>query len=308
MNGMSGPSAAGCAGVRELVVWYPTADLSQDERRLIDGHAGSCEACADLLRFAAEVRSVVAAAAVHPAAAALVQFAEDPGAMAAADRARVEEHLVGCARCAQERAILETVERDDLEPARAPRRPAAAAERAPAPSALRALWDRLAGSILEPAPAAAYLAVAVIAVAVLIGRPGREIEAPGSGSLVEGVVLLSDTAPGVRGAPAPGPAPALAPQIDGERTQLLLLELTNLETPPRAADRYQVLVTPEGSSAPAWKGEVLGAAFGETYSLGLVLAAGTLGPGRYEVAVIAPGGETIFRSALIAGRSAVGQR
>jgi hypothetical protein len=287
--------AESCDGVRELVVWHPTAVLDEGERRRVETHVATCAACADLLRFASEIQGAVAAeAAVHPEAEALVRFAEDRAALDAGERARLAAHVAGCRRCAEEVAILGAVDRDEStaglrrEPSRSP---AGAGLAAP----FRAVWDRLAATLLRPVPAAVYLAAAAVAIAVVVTQPGGDGVAPRPGSRVDGVVLLPGETSGSRGAPRDAPP---VPRSAGARTQFLLLELTDLEAAPRAGERYGVVVTPEGSAAPAWEGDVVGEAFTDTYSLGLVLEAGTLAPGRYDVSVVAPGGETIYRSPL----------
>jgi hypothetical protein len=101
----------------------------------------------------------------------------------------------------------------------------------------------------------------------------------------------------MRGAGVPDAGMA---EISAARDQMLLIELTALDAPPAADDRYLVELTPAGEEgAPvAWRDDVRGASFADSYALGLVIGGGTLAPGTYQVSVRDPGGRIVYRSIL----------
>ena len=286
-----------CDAVRELVAWYPTGELTMEQRSQVEEHAAACPACAERLRFA---RSLAAAAPtcaeIHPEPDMLVTFVENAQELPAQERARIQEHLGICRQCAREAEILRGLE-----------------ERA---GVLERMWNALAASVLRPLPAAGYLALATAAVVlwvIRVGGPGPETRAPESGppastpaapaasgtsarSFAGGVLLLPGETGAQRGEPQPG---AEVPTWDSARAQLLLVEFTDLETPPAPGDVFRVRVSDAASGAVVWETAVAAEAFVENYTIGLMLAPGTLPPGRHQVSVRGPDEREIFRSTLM---------
>lgn len=312
MNGTEGRADVDCGDVRELVSWYPTQDLSKEERQRVEEHVAACPSCSDLLRFAADLKEhQLAVKPSHPDPDNLVAYAEDPDSISPDERSRIEEHLPVCAECRHEKTILETVDRvtsgdaplpETAKARSGPKLRLALVER------LRNLWDSLVGTLLRPIPAAAYLTVAVCAVLILLVRPAGEREPmtqPGAregitartDAVIESVVILYDRNGDLRGGLVEATRPI--PTMDSGRGQFLLLEFTNLEISPQAEGLYQVKVAEEGSAKSFWQGIVKGESFIENYTLGLWLEPKTLEPGRYVVSVLNPADELIFRSNLI---------
>ncbi len=297
-------SADCCDDLSELVAWYPNGSLEVEERRRVEAHVATCAACADILQFATATREVtVALATAHPEPEQLVAFAEDALAIAAAPRADLHAHLAICDCCATELATLQQIDRLDASNQLAGSDSAEGADSAVPTSrqlvgGLRDWWSRLLAAAAQPAPAI-YLAGAAAVILVLLLQPGDRLElsAPGgSGGLVSGVVLLPDDGGTLRGGEVTA---APLTEIDGEQPPILLLELTNLITPPPPDDLYRIVITGATSSNPVWNGVARGAVFEQTYTLCLMLEPGTLAVGQYRIAVLDPDGTPVYRAPLV---------
>jgi len=294
----------GCEGIRDLIVWYPGTDLDPDERKRVEEHTASCGSCAELLGFATSMKKdLMAERSWHPKPEMLVRFVENRDEVDPSERSAIEDHLSVCQDCSEEAEILETVGKDI-----AVQDSVVARSRAAKPSVgtalgtrLRSFWDSLTGSLLRPVPAAVYLAVAVCALALLLGPPGWRPSWKGTelrpslrnGTTVGAVTLLPDESGRVRGGPDQSEP---LPMIDAGKAQFLLLEFTGLDSPPLPADEYRVEIIPEGSTVPAWVGSVRGEEFVDDYTLCLMLEPKTLKTGRYSVSVTRPDQKVIFRS------------
>ena len=281
----------------------------------MEEHLPACPSCREVLDFAAGFkRSLDAQASAHPAAEALVRYGEDASRLALQERLFIESHLERCDECARELSTLREVEADlareqgpaDAAGARPPARGRESLSR------LRVWWDSLAGTLLRPAPAAAYLLAAVV-LAVIVVRPAgqRFLIGPSSRTqadapLVGGVTLLPNAGGGERGGAAESaPAPL---RVDRSAQTCLLLELPDLEpstsggpigeTPIDAGSPYRVEMIPIGSSHPIWTGVVRGSAFRDNRTLCLTIPAGTLQPGSYSIRVKSPEGKAMFDSAI----------
>ncbi|MBM3286869.1 MAG: zf-HC2 domain-containing protein [Candidatus Eisenbacteria bacterium] len=298
-----------CAAIEGLLVWYPTSTLTADERARVEDHVAGCGPCADLLRFAASLKDRLAeASSMHPAPELLVRFVEQSDDLPLTERALVETHIAGCAECMRESEILRAVDRD-LAPAgeRSESKTGRASGLSLAGTRFRGLWEALAGTLLRPVPAAVYLtATAALALVLLSGvdRPSERFpgtHAPPADAaprgLVDGVVLLPSDLGAVRG---PQGVDDDAPSVDTSCDQFLLLELTDLEAPPRSGTLYDVAITRAGGSSPEWTGQVDGLAFAENYSVCILLEAGSLRPGDYVVTLATPSGDLLYRSTMAA--------
>ena len=162
-----------CGEIQELITWYPGGTLDEEESGRVEKHTAECPTCHDLMRFASEFKEVLQEQySPHPAADALVCFAESRAALDPKQRSIIERHLAGCKECQEQVSILEEVERTYSEEQAAdasahyPREIPVGATSGP-----RGLWESLKASILRPVPAAVYLAVAVLAVGLLLLRP-----------------------------------------------------------------------------------------------------------------------------------------
>jgi len=276
-----------CTAIRELIAWVPTGELSMDERRLVEEHVASCEACAESLRFAQEMKSALGSAiTLHPEPDVLVQFVEDADGLTPDERRHVERHLEFCRECRREVAILRRLERE--------------------PSAIERLWQWASASVLQPLPAAGYLAAAVVAVLLLAVRPGGdgghlpsmtpEVASPGARSFAGPVLLLQGAPRAQRGEVQPE---VELPVWQGDREQLLLIEFVDLGAPPAPEDRFTVRIESAESGEPVWEQDVRAESFIDNYTLGLVLAPGSVPAGRQRVIVQGPKGAEVFRAELI---------
>ena len=278
-----------CDRVRELIAWYPTEVLDQNERRLVDAHIAECADCAGMLEFTSGFKaSLFENISEHPDAETLVSFIEDRNAVDSDQRAAIELHVELCPECRELAAKLREVE-DALTDHTGPalRHPSAARERP------RRLWDIIIGGIFKPVPAAVYLVIAVAAVGALVLRPGGD----GVPGVVDRAVVLPDETDHVRG--LSGEETEFT-RIDAARQQFLLLELTGLEVPPQADAEYMVAINEEETGDAAFRTAVKGSVFAGSYTIYLLLPAGTLEPGNYAVAVTAPDRSVVFRSKLAA--------
>lgn len=297
------PGKTGCSEIRALIPWMPTDSLSDSERDRVEKHARSCQACAERLAFAADFESHARELPDwHPEDESLVMFAEAPGRLGGRARRRLESHLAGCAVCSDCLEVLRTVEADDPERSSDLAISRAAASGASTRGRWGRLWEILAGGVLRPAPAAAYLAVAVLACVLLIvndigdrvSDPGGISATPPDGAWIGSAILLADDGGQARsGAEAAG----VLFTADGQARQSILIEFTRLAGPPEAEGLYEIQISPEGGSA-VWSSSVRGKTFADNYTLTLLLEPATLEPGDYRVEVLAPGGGPIFSSPL----------
>ncbi len=295
----------GCEGIQDLIPWYPTSVLAPEERQRVEEHLAGCPACADLLAFSADLKDLLREKhSRHPEPNLLVGFVEDRAGLAPEQRTFVEDHLCVCAECREQVEILQEVEagladEDALAPARG--RPVTASPGIRA--RLRAFWESVTAGPLQPVPAAVYLAAALIAIGLHLFPTGEGSDRDaaidsdlrlGPGGLA-GVVILPDETSRVRGSLG---APVEATQVSGDQRQFLLLELTNLDTPPAPDDIFTVVVLSDPAGQAALTEQIAGRAFLANYTICLELAGGALAPGDYLVRVTDPAGETVYRSLL----------
>jgi hypothetical protein len=312
MSDFDSKNERACEEIQELIAWYPGGTLNDDERSIVEKHSAECPVCSDFLHFASEFKEILKERhSPHPAADALVCFAENRAAMDPEQRSVIEKHLAACEDCKDQLAILEEVERTYSQEQAAA---ASVSDMRKIPvgarSRLRGFWDSLKGSILRPVPAAVYLAVAVLAVGLHLLRPdwmpggigdreSGEIglytgDGPFPG-VVGGIVILPDEMGRMR---QPGTEEPAGTRIGAGRAHFLLLELTGLEAPPSPEDIYTVELAREGSAEPVFEVEVPGRIFQENYTLCLSLEETALAPGNYVVRVIGPRGKTVYRSSF----------
>lgn len=277
-----------CADVRELVPWYPSGTLAGDERRRVEQHASACEACRALLDFSEEIReSMRAVRTAHPSPEVLVDFVERSSGLSGRERDAVETHIMVCASCREQAEALERLEREDVRVVSAPHTPR-----------LARFWDSLKRGVLSPVPAAIYLIAAIAAVVSVFVLPGGN-EHPTRIGNVGGVVIVADEGDRVRQALQ---TPSAGTTIDATSTHLLLLELTELQSPPGDQDAYTVSFLPEGGEAPAFSTTVAGATFRDNYTIGVILRPGDLDAGDYLVTVTGPAGALVFHSSVTVKR------
>jgi hypothetical protein len=294
----NGGGGGGCRqGIRELVVWAGGPALTADERRRVETHAADCPECAELLSFAEEMGRAARAAreatapGTHPAPEALVAWVEAPESVAATERTEIESHVAACDACTEEARILARVEAEPAAAGAKGAEPRAERPR-PRPESPVVRWlERLRGSLLAPVPAAAYLAIAVLAVGLLVRGP--DVPAP-DGRITE-PILLGDSRSTVR-----GDVEALPPPVfDRERPRPLLLELTGLAATPAAEAEYDVRIATAGPEPRTlWQESIRGAEFRETFSLVVRPDPRALRPGPAEIRVVGPDGEAVFEARL----------
>jgi len=273
-----------CADVRELVPWYPSGTLAEDERRRVEQHASACEACRALLDFSQEMReSMRAVRTAHPSPEALVNFVERSSDLSGRERDAIETHIMVCASCREQAELVERLDREDTRTAPPQQAPGFAR-----------FWDWLKRGLLSPVPAAIYLVAAIAAVVSVFVLPGVH-ERPTRVGTVDGVVIVPDEGDRVRQALQ---EPGAGTTIDAASTHLLLLELTELESPPGDEDAYTVSFLPKGGQAPAFSASVAGATFRDNYTIGVTLRPGVLAVGDYVVTVTDPAGVRVFHSTV----------
>lgn len=286
---MKSPADEVCKRIRELVAWYPTGTLTTEDRARVRNHARTCESCAEALAFAIGLQADLVRGD-HPAEESLVRFVDDRGSLSDGERIGIEKHLACCEQCRQEESILALVNGEET------RQPHLRPVRAPASGRFQRLWDRAAGSLLRPVLAAAYLTAAIVAIIALVARHDNVSDRPSApivGSSAGEVVLLSDAVGERRG--LEGPEAEIPILAEGE-TRCLLLEFTNLESPPRPEDNYAIRVLSAESNEELWRGDVTGEEFLSNYTLYLFLEPHLMSRGEYRVTVTNPQGEVIFRS------------
>jgi anti-sigma factor RsiW len=295
-----------------LIAWFPSSALDQQQRSRVQRHVAGCSACADLLGFACQIKDRLRERqSVHPQADVLVDFVENKRGLEPQECALLEEHLADCSECKRQVEMLQVVQDEltaaDASPAAAGR---AVAGRSGRVSSKGAFWSALAARLLSPAPAAVYLALAVVALGLHLVRTPRDAVEP-SGQVagarglpagrglatgaVSGAIILPDESDRVRQPPATARSTV---RIASDEPQILLLELTGLESPPLADALYTVEVLGEGLREPVLTAGIAGRAFQENYTLCLPLAASALAAGRYVVRIVTPEGLVIFRSTL----------
>lgn len=152
---MSGPEGVGHRDrIAPLIPWYVNGTLDDRERAEVSRHLLECADCRSLLEVATRQRETAPAGehadhALHVHSRILVRYAEDPAAFDAQARVEIEDRLAACSTCRDALALLHGVERQiALEQA---------GQAAPAPSWNERAFRWLAGSLLRPAPALAYL-------------------------------------------------------------------------------------------------------------------------------------------------------
>lgn len=285
-----------CEAVRLLIPWIaanPDA-AALTEREEVEAHVAACEECAEQLAFAMRLAEEPAPADWHPEAASLTDYADAPHRLGAAARARLEAHLGTCPACAESVAALRAI---------------APPQTGEHPGLLARWWQILAGGVLRPIPAAAYLAAAVAAGALLITTHRSGDGPPGPGQAGDAPAWLGSPHILVDGSgidrSASGEAVATDPTGAGVTVragarQLLLVEFTNLMAPPSPEALYRVRVQPAETDEVVWTSPVPGRAFAENYTLSLMLEPGTLSPGRYRIQVTSPEEEVVFTSGFSA--------
>jgi hypothetical protein len=168
--------------VEELVPWFDGGDLSPGERERVERHISTCADCRGLLEQARLQRDHLARHSMadtlaHVDPVLLTEFAEHPARLDAQTREWIEGKLEECAACQEAYASLLAVN--------------AALDRraAPAPAPAARAWAWLAGSVLRPAPALAYLLLlAVVAPALILSD--RRVGAPAT---LAPIVVVPDT-------------------------------------------------------------------------------------------------------------------
>lgn len=303
MDNRSNRSETGCGTIQELIVWSPGERLAEDERRRVAEHTSGCSECADLWRFAQDLKErAVTTGALHPDAESLVLLSENSDLLSEERRAALRDHLETCSECSNKMEILQEVDSyeiaDDHRAGQTVSHGAAAGDRGePGQSGtfLALLWDKLSAGLLRPAPAALYLAVAVVAViALLSGRGPAPPEMIENGSLPP-VSILADETGTLRDVDSRERAVVA---VDGSQSQFLLLELMNLREQPADDELFSVIVTRDGGEDPVMTATTEGRAIRDTYTIGLTVEANALRPGLHTVAVLDSDGTEVFRSHL----------
>jgi anti-sigma factor ChrR (cupin superfamily) len=302
-------TAACDSELRQLLVWYPTATLSNQERAQVEEHVSQCAQCAELLHFVAQVESTVLAdAAAHPSANELVRYTDVSTSMDDHDQVRIGQHLEICAECAREAEILCTVDQDWQ--ARQPRRAGPAAPPIPSEAHVagsaeervvmldrqaspRYTWPRRCFDLaVRPAAAAVYLLAAMVLLVLLVIRPGASDRVE---TRIDSIVVLSDASVPLRGLP---PRKTI---IEARYTNRLLLELTNLDHHPGEDDLFVVRIVTDQAEHAAWTAEVRGRDLARDYAMLLTLPAWSLAPGIYTVETVEVSGtneERVFCSSI----------
>ncbi len=289
-----------CEELRDLIAWYPGGSLSLGERNRVDEHLDRCEECADLLRFAEALgKRMKESEAQHPEADALVAFVENPATQSIETRDDLKRHLERCPGCSDITEILGNIDRD-LEKQAASKRTTAASARSvdDRPSRRRSYGSML----LHPASAAVYLAIAILAIALHL-IPGESIQSPfrqdplSSGTeAVHGVIVVPNEMDRQRAA---SEQERVNIHIKTERTNVLLLEFTTLESAPNPEQEYIVEIIRGGDETPVLRELIFGRAFLDNYTLSLTLDVGTCVPGEYRLLVSPRGDKPFYRSTLI---------
>lgn len=254
--------------IEELIPWVANGTASEEERRSLEGHLPSCEACRALLdqaRALAEPDIDKGDLPGHPPAALLIEMADAPDRIPQEARARLEQHLRSCPACESALAAAEAI-------------PTEAGEERGAAS----LWSWMTRTFLSPALALAYLLVIAVGLAWISGSRGPSRLTSG-GTLPSPAqdepALLAPAipAPGeitFREAPPGGEGPSLLldPPAAGEGLLHLRLE-TDIDeedlADPGAA--FEIRLVQGGSTV--WSRTVRGTAFDQAAAIALLLPA-----------------------------------
>lgn len=158
--------------IAALLPWYANGSLDADERAAVERHVEGCPSCSALLEQARGQSNFVRIAREtrgdHIEPSLLTRFVEAPESLEPEARDRIEATLASCRTCREARDLLLDVGAR-LEQAESARDRAGSAVR---PS----LWDRLAATLLRPAPALAYLlALVILAPALLVSLRGKNV-------------------------------------------------------------------------------------------------------------------------------------
>jgi hypothetical protein len=229
-----------------LVPWLPTEALDEEERRDAEAFAGEDGEGAELRALAEAIdREAREYGLDHlleePHPELLRRWVADPQSLAEDARRIVERSLGSSEETRALVAILREVQRE-LE-----RGEVSAAEARPPVSRefWRRIWEGLAGTVLAPAPALAYLVLLAIALPLFVGRQGDEAAAPPAARVarvrtLEGEVSLR------------GPARRAPLTVEAARGAMLLELALDLEPAMRAPDaRFEARLLAEGKTL--WK-------------------------------------------------------
>ena len=284
--------------VASLLPWYVQGTLAEKERVRVERHLQSCRGCADLREQAAELKDLYASTPFalleeHPQAQLLGEVADDPAALGPETVRWVLAHAAACVACGDALAACRAL-LAELEPRAAGPVPAPASARFAA--RVRRL---LAGPILRPLPALAYL-LALIALAIPayrhLSEPG--IETGVIAELPREIVVTDDL---VRDATGPGAA------IDLPRGGAVILRLQtgidreDLQDPGAA---FRVEIRRDGEVI--WSERRTGAAFDPDGTIRITLDRHRLVAERPHLVAIVyekPGdpmhGRVVFRRAFV---------
>jgi hypothetical protein len=296
----------GCESIEELIAWYPSQTLAEEEKLRVESHIAGCNKCAELLQYASSLRDrLYAAYSPHPNPDLLVCYVESKNNMESTERSIIEEHIAQCPECINEIEVLEALEERPCEDASSlPTKLQSRDNAGRSQKYKHSFWETLRAGLFKPVSAAVYLIIAVLAVGLHLMGPGwpgpaRNLDSifPKGKNLPSGtpvgVVLLADKSGRVRRI---GEGKFDLAKVDADKPQYILLELVNLDTPPAADGLYMVEIIPATTNHPVIAVEVRGEIFLENYTIGLPLAADALLPGVYTVRVIGPDKETIYHS------------
>ncbi len=201
---------SGRDAIAPLIPFYANGTLDETERSRVEAHLAGCESCRALLAHAlAFGETAPDALEEHVQSQLLLEYLEARETLEPDAVRRIEGHLGSCEVCRDALAIVKELPGERAE---APGR---------SPGVLAGLWERLAGTVLHPAPALAYLLL------LLIAYPAYRFLAPGGPDAPASVLGVTATLRGETvfradpGEPAP-PAASLTRPPDGAP---LLLEL-----------------------------------------------------------------------------------
>ncbi len=283
-----------------LVPGFEDGTLAPADRARLERHLTDCRDCRELLELARMQREILGRRGAdvllaHVDPVLLTEYSERPESLEPETRRWIEEKLRECRACGEAYARLVEV--------RSPRE----VEPAPVPTTSRILpwiWERLAATILRPAPALAYLALLALLGPFLLVRE-RGDDAP----IASGPVLVVPGETGTRdgGDGAEIPPLGVPATTDPGQAVVLLLETEIVETDLRDGRMGLALELRQGDRVVASRAvSIRDFEFRDGHGLlPLVVRAGALRPGdSYEVSVraVRPGdpldGEPLFRRRL----------
>jgi outer membrane biosynthesis protein TonB len=224
-----------CERSRHIDIPGFLADPRGEEHRDFAAHYPTCDECAGEVASWTELEAVLVEAtggASHPADELLLAYRRAPGGLSAAQREEVSLHLEGCAPC---RDALGATTGLDLEQLLA----APAAEPA-APGFSLADWLR--GLFALPAPA--WVAAAVLAVALAVGLP----RLLGEDGPPEGELVAEETPEALP--PNPGEAPSAGPE-PAERVARAPEPVEEPPPPSPEPTPQQIVEAPPAPAPPA---------------------------------------------------------